>query len=181
MTHVRHGLDLFQRQPEPDEGTVVPRSLSAEHVPRENPDYQIVNGQRKRRQRRQRQCKVCSSRKRNVGEHRATKYYCPGCSPSGKHVWPHTSGRDIQNCEAGGGTGKRKRHRRSLNGEDVDESAENTADDEVTGSNTVGDVSGQGAVDDDAVHEDGAEENAADEAAAEERAAEENDENEDGA
>ncbi|KAG4239404.1 hypothetical protein PC116_g12586 [Phytophthora cactorum] len=57
MTHVRHGLDLFQRQPEPDEGTVVPRSLSAEHVPRENPDYQIVNGQRKRRQRRQRQCK----------------------------------------------------------------------------------------------------------------------------
>ncbi|KAG2942148.1 hypothetical protein PC117_g9911 [Phytophthora cactorum] len=96
-------------------------------------------------------------------------------------VWPHTSGRDIQNCEAGGGTGKRKRHRRSLNGEDVDESAENTADDEVTGSNTVGDVSGQGAVDDDAVHEDGAEENAADEAAAEERAAEENDENEDGA
>ncbi|KAG3113444.1 hypothetical protein PI125_g7342 [Phytophthora idaei] len=85
------------------------------------------------------------------------------------------------NCEAGGGTGKRKRRWRSLNGEDVDESAENTADDEVTGSNTVGDVSGQGAVDDDAADEDGAEENAADEAAAEERAAEENDENEDGA
>ncbi|KAG6968411.1 hypothetical protein JG687_00003769 [Phytophthora cactorum] len=145
VIHQLNSLENSEDDTDPLEAVARNVATKDEHVPRENPDYQIVNRQRKRRQR---QCKVCSSRKRNV---------------------------------AGGGTGKRKRHRRSLNGEDVDESAENTADDEVTGSNTVGDVSGQGAVDDDAVHEDGAEENAADEAAAEERAAEENDENEDGA
>ncbi|OWZ18542.1 hypothetical protein PHMEG_0007351 [Phytophthora megakarya] len=54
----------------------------------------MVNGQRKRRQR---QCNVCSSRKRSIGEHRATKFFCPGCSPSEKariylcnKVWPHS-------------------------------------------------------------------------------------------
>ncbi|KAE8958506.1 hypothetical protein PR001_g31031, partial [Phytophthora rubi] len=125
---------------EVDMSDAVPRSLPSDHVPRENPDYQIIHGQRKRRQR---QCKVCSIRKRFVGERRATKFYCPGCSPSDKartylcnKVWPHYKnntltchqiwhfqwkngterprprcGRDIQNREAGGGAGKRKRRR----------------------------------------------------------------------
>ncbi|ETN02644.1 hypothetical protein PPTG_16248 [Phytophthora nicotianae INRA-310] len=51
------------------------------HEAQESPDYQIVNGVRKRRQR---QCKVCSLLKRRIGERRATKYYCPTCSPSEK-------------------------------------------------------------------------------------------------
>ncbi|KAG6959138.1 hypothetical protein JG688_00010212 [Phytophthora aleatoria] len=147
---------MFDYRPPPDdEGEPIPRSLPADHVPRENPDYQIVNGQRKRRQR---QCKVCSNRKRSVGERRATKYYCPGCSLSDKartylcnKVWPHTKnntltchqiwhfqwnnganrprprcGRDIQRREAGSGAGKRKRHRRSLSGQDNDNAAEAT-------------------------------------------------------
>ncbi|KAG3081094.1 hypothetical protein PC121_g6578 [Phytophthora cactorum] len=50
--------DFTQRPPPDDEGESIPRSLPADHVLRENPDYQIVNGQRKRRQR---QCKVCSN------------------------------------------------------------------------------------------------------------------------
>eukprot|EP00644_Phytophthora_capsici_P003017 jgi/Phyca11/102831/e_gw1.7.965.1 len=136
--------DFDQRQPQVDGVNLVTRSMPAEHVPRENPDYQIVNGQRKRRQR---QCKVCFNRKRSVGERRATKYYCPGCSPSEKartylcnKVWPHVKnntltchqiwrlqwnngkdrprlrcGRDIQNREAGTSAGKRKR-KRSLQG-----------------------------------------------------------------
>eukprot|EP00644_Phytophthora_capsici_P003438 jgi/Phyca11/116695/e_gw1.31.165.1 len=51
------------------------------HEPQECPEYQIVNGVRKRRQR---QCKVCSVLKRRVGERRATKYYCAACSKSDK-------------------------------------------------------------------------------------------------
>ncbi|ETO83103.1 hypothetical protein F444_02833 [Phytophthora nicotianae P1976] len=54
-------------------------TCSAEHEPRENPDYQVVNGVRKRRQR---QCNVCSNRKRHIGQRRGTKYYCEGCSKS---------------------------------------------------------------------------------------------------
>ncbi|ETP36917.1 hypothetical protein F442_15218 [Phytophthora nicotianae P10297] len=66
------------------------------HEAQESPDYQIVNGVRKRRQR---QCKVCSLLKRRIGKRRATKYYCPTCSPSEKartylfqKVWKHFPG-----------------------------------------------------------------------------------------
>ncbi|ETN05271.1 hypothetical protein PPTG_14044 [Phytophthora nicotianae INRA-310] len=110
-------------------------ALPADHVPREKPDYQEINGQRKRRQR---QCKVCSNRKRSIGERRATKYYCPGCSPSektrtylcnknGAERPRPRCGRDIQNREAGAGLGKRKRRRRA-GGEAADE--EDTAEGE---------------------------------------------------
>ncbi|POM72257.1 Hypothetical protein PHPALM_11057 [Phytophthora palmivora] len=124
-----------------------------------NPDYHIVNGQRKRRQR---QCKVCSIRKRHIGERRATKFYCPGCSSSDKartylcnnKVWPHYKnntftchqiwhfqwkngaerprprcGRDIQNREAGGSTGKWKSHRRGRGDTEDEDASETTASD----------------------------------------------------
>ncbi|KAG2856987.1 hypothetical protein PC113_g11085 [Phytophthora cactorum] len=96
---------------------------------------------------------VCSNRKRSVGERQATKYYCPGCSLSDEasKVWPHTKtntltchqiwhfqwnngtnrprprcGRNIQRHKASSGAGKRKRHRRSLSGQDNDNAAETT-------------------------------------------------------
>ncbi|ETN09747.1 hypothetical protein PPTG_22826 [Phytophthora nicotianae INRA-310] len=148
--------DFAERQPQVGGSGEILSALPADHVPRENPDYQEINGQRKRRQR---QCKVCSNRKRSIGERRATKYYCPGCSPSEKtrtylcnKVWPHWKnntltchqiwhhqwkngaerprprcGRDIQNREAGAGLGKRKRRRRA-GGEAADE--EDTAEGE---------------------------------------------------
>ncbi|KAG3008827.1 hypothetical protein PC121_g16779 [Phytophthora cactorum] len=85
--------DFAQRQPQADAENVLARTLPAEHVLLEKPDYQIFNGQRKRHQR---QCKVCSNRKRSVGKRQATKYYCPGCSPSDRartylcnKIWPH--------------------------------------------------------------------------------------------
>ncbi|EGZ29517.1 hypothetical protein PHYSODRAFT_471805 [Phytophthora sojae] len=53
--------------------------LQKDHEPVECPDWQIVNGVRKRRQR---QCKACSILKRKVGERCATKYYCAACSKS---------------------------------------------------------------------------------------------------
>ncbi|KAG3145833.1 hypothetical protein PI126_g13582 [Phytophthora idaei] len=147
--------DFAQRQPQADADNVLARTLPAEHVPRENPDYQIVNGQRKRRQR---QCKVCSNRKRSVGKRQATKYYCPGCSSSDKARYITNAiasfmsdeansisrtylcnkdrrrpgcGRDIQSREAGIGAGKRKRHRRQQNGgyvESADDNDEDTAE-----------------------------------------------------
>ncbi|ETL41843.1 hypothetical protein L916_07240 [Phytophthora nicotianae] len=88
------------------------------HEPRESPDYQIVNGTQKRRQR---QCKVCSNRKRHVGDRRATKYFCAACSPSDKtrtylcnKVWPHYPGNALvchQICTTSGATGPTALHR----------------------------------------------------------------------
>ncbi|ETL94992.1 hypothetical protein L917_07134 [Phytophthora nicotianae] len=117
------------------------------HEPRESPDYQIVNGTQKRRQR---QCKVCSNRKRHVGDRRATKYFCAACSPSdktrecfglspnlhykwrnGTHRPPPRCGRDIQRREAVGKVGSKiagkKRRRRRDSGED-DEAEDDPSD-----------------------------------------------------
>ncbi|KAG3193920.1 hypothetical protein PC128_g9795 [Phytophthora cactorum] len=174
--------DFTQRPPPDDEGESIPRSLPADHVLRENPDYQIVNGQRKRRQR---QCKVCSNESAAsesvelpstiaqdvVFRTKQGKFFAalvlkvkPAISMCRTYlcnkVWPHTKnntltchqiwhfqwnnganrprprcGRNIQRREAGSGAGKRKRHPRSLSGQNNDnaaeeEAAEDTAADE---------------------------------------------------
>ncbi|POM58673.1 Hypothetical protein PHPALM_36648 [Phytophthora palmivora] len=155
--------DFEERQPVSDTSLAIPTTLPTEHVPRESPDFQLINGQRKRRQR---QCKICSNRKRHIGERRATKYYCPGCSPSDKarphfkhntltchqtwhHLWKNGTerprprcGRDIQHREAGSSAGKRKRRRRQANSaressaseqEVVDSNVENSEREEARG------------------------------------------------
>ncbi|KAE9238173.1 hypothetical protein PF005_g334 [Phytophthora fragariae] len=154
--------DFAERQPQVDRAGIVSRTLPNEHIRRENSDFQIVNGQRKRRQY---QCKVCPNRKPTVGERRATKFFCPGCSPSDKartylcnKVWPQYKkntltchqiwhfvwnngkdrpkpkcDRDIQNREAGT-DGKRKRYRRVQSGEGY-ELAEDESRDEEEGGN----------------------------------------------
>ncbi|POM74596.1 Hypothetical protein PHPALM_8426 [Phytophthora palmivora] len=106
-------------QPQVDDSIAVANTLPSDHVPRPSPDFPFVNGQKKHRQR---QCKVCLNRERRVGERRATMFHYPGCSPSDKartylcNKWNNGQdrprprcGRDIQNREAGGGVGKRKR------------------------------------------------------------------------
>ncbi|KAG3234859.1 hypothetical protein PI124_g20097 [Phytophthora idaei] len=82
------------------------------HEPQECPEYQVVNGVRKRRQR---QCKVCSVLKRRVEERRATKYYCAPCSKSDK------ARRGFQSREAGETEAAGKRKRRRQSGDEVEE------------------------------------------------------------
>ncbi|KAG2942070.1 hypothetical protein PC115_g1604 [Phytophthora cactorum] len=123
--------DFTQRPPPDDEGESIPRSLPADHVLRENPDYQIVNGQRKRRQR---QCKVCSN------ESAASESVELPSTIAQDVVFRTKQGKFfaalvLKRREAGSGAGKRKRHPRSLSGQNNDnaaeeEAAEDTAADE---------------------------------------------------
>ncbi|EGZ30635.1 hypothetical protein PHYSODRAFT_475315, partial [Phytophthora sojae] len=136
----------------------VPPPLPPGHEPQECPEYQYVNGVRKRQQR---QCKVCSVLKRRVGERRATKYYCAACSKSDKgryvdvcyQIWHHKwengtkrpkprCGRDFQSREVGANksAGKRKRQSQNNEEEDSEEAAKH-----ISSSNVEGDVrSGEG-------------------------------------
>ncbi|KAG2847099.1 hypothetical protein PC111_g897 [Phytophthora cactorum] len=139
--------DFTQRPPPDDEGESIPRSLPADHVLRENPDYQIVNGQRKRRQR---QCKVCSNESAASESVELPSTIAQDVVFRTKQericIWHFQwnnganrprprCGRNIQRREAGSGAGKRKRHPRSLSGQNNDnaaeeEAAEDTAADE---------------------------------------------------
>ncbi|KAG3039950.1 hypothetical protein PC119_g1715 [Phytophthora cactorum] len=138
--------DFTQRPPPDDEGESIPRSLPADHVLRENPDYQIVNGQRKRRQR---QCKVCSNESAASESVELPSTIAQDVvfrTKQGKFfaalvlkVKPANSMCRTYLCnkrrEAGSGAGKRKRHPRSLSGQNNDnaaeeEAAEDTAADE---------------------------------------------------
>ncbi|KAI9988716.1 hypothetical protein PInf_022174 [Phytophthora infestans] len=112
-----------------DEVDVVARALPAEHVPRENPDFQIINGQRKRRQR----------QVKSVGESKVWAYVKNNtltCHQIWHLQWNNDKdrprprcGRDIQNREAGIGAGTRKRRRRVQGGEDEHDAAEGSTND----------------------------------------------------
>ncbi|EGZ27546.1 hypothetical protein PHYSODRAFT_247083 [Phytophthora sojae] len=144
---------LYATSGDDDEDAELMAPLQKDHELLECPDWQAVNGVRKRRQR---QCNVCSILKRYVGEYRATKYYCAACSKSDtarlylcnmawKHypgnsmtcfqIWhnkwengskrPHPRcGRDIQARAAGTGGGKK------LKRQDSEEDAEEKEDDD---------------------------------------------------
>ncbi|KAG3132998.1 hypothetical protein C6341_g22729 [Phytophthora cactorum] len=147
----------FAEHPTPQTTAVgeEPPPLPHGHEPQECPEYQVVNGVRKRRQR---QCKVCSVLKRRVEERRATKYYCAACSKSDKariwpqhypgnamscyQIWHHKGGngakrptprcrRGFQSREAGETEAAGKRKRRRQSGDEVEEE---DRDDEHSGS-----------------------------------------------
>ncbi|EGZ11470.1 hypothetical protein PHYSODRAFT_516905, partial [Phytophthora sojae] len=72
------------------------------HERQEWPEYQYVNGIRKRWQR---HYKVCPVLKRRFGERRATKYYCAVCSKSDKarmylcnKIWPQHYPGNAMSC-----------------------------------------------------------------------------------
>ncbi|KAG4054282.1 hypothetical protein PC123_g10592 [Phytophthora cactorum] len=138
--------DFAQRPPPDDEGESIPRSLSADHVPRENLDYQIVNDNASAVNGNARSARTESAASESVkpANNMCRTYLC-------SKVWPHTKtntltchqiwhfqwnngtnrprprcGRDIQRHKASSGAGKRKRHRRSLSGQDNDNAAETT-------------------------------------------------------
>ncbi|POM59080.1 Hypothetical protein PHPALM_36187 [Phytophthora palmivora] len=120
--------DFEERQPVSDTPLAIPTTLPTEHVPRESPDFKLINGQHERRQR---QCNVCSNRKRHVGERRATKYYCPRCSPSDKARMYLCN----KHREAGCSAGKRKRrHRQASSARESLASEQEAADSNVENS-----------------------------------------------
>ncbi|POM78958.1 Hypothetical protein PHPALM_3455 [Phytophthora palmivora] len=129
--------DYAERPHQLDDRFIVSRILSADHAPLENPDFQDINRQLKRRHR---QCKsVPTSSTASASVVRQSSFVQAVACPT-------KQGRDIQNREAGICPGKRKQHHQSLeegNKESVENSAGDTADDNAyynAGDDTEGDT-----------------------------------------
>ncbi|KAG2823410.1 hypothetical protein PC111_g10241 [Phytophthora cactorum] len=127
-----------QRPPPDDEGESIPRSLSADHVPRENLDYQIVNDNASAVNGNARSARTESAASESVRlpstiaqdvvfrtkQERICIWHFQW--NNGTNRPRPRCGRNIQRHKASSGAGKRKRHRRSLSGQDNDNAAETT-------------------------------------------------------